>query len=211
MHTADSQFAHWLQWFCDDRTPQPFAVPDGRVCGSDGKIAVITAEAVPITPLVGRLANVPERVAGLLALPLVKSRPMLFAQLAEMFQPHVPITTTTCDRCHGKKKVQHICECELCNADEENCDQCDATGVIDEYPQDKRCLMFGEMFDWHRLSYLFAHVPPTLQCEVGIVAAITDEDTATPATLRIITDEWTAVVSSMDKRVAEPMDARELI
>ena len=211
MFPADMQVADWLQWFVEDSDTSEarlwFHLPDGRRCATDGKMAVITGDPSPndAAPgvLTGRHQTVPTKVMEILAQPPQKSITLPWSEAVALFGPCEHMTTTTCPQCKGKKKMPHRCGCGLCEADEEDCDFCDGTGIAEEYPEIKTVRVWGTLFDPNRAAYILAHAPA---CD-EVTLALCKNAVSSGEVLRFTTARWEAVLVpllSIDKMKEYP-------
>ena len=194
----DLNTKNWLDWFHGDdytRHSVPVRLPDGRVLATDGRMAIV--------------ANVPEfqtaytpngyqrcidSVVEWLAADAVcvsVADATALRQFADAGKPTRSVQE--CGRCDGKGTVIHVCSCELCDADEEDCEHCDGDGkttIDDDEP--RWGMVCGKTFDRRLIGYLLEHAPGTSTVTIGIVGQM----------LRIVAAEWTGIV--MCGSVSEP-------
>lgn len=214
MFSADTQCAFWLQWFTMDSETHPanrwFLLADGRKCATNGNTAVVTrddTDQVPGTHEGNRLETMGAAVTKMLAAPAEKSISLPHADAVRMLGPCEHITAATCTNCKGKKTVYHICSCNLCEAETEDCDLCNGTGVMDTFPEIRYVTLWNRPFDANKIAYILDHAPETIAVDLELVK--TREGGSADYVIRISTARWQAVLVQLEDRVKR--DCHELI
>ena len=220
MFSADTQCAWWLQWFTMDSDTHAanrwFLLADGRKCATNGSIAVVTKDESdqvpgPVTEdRIGmRIKSMGEVVTKMLAMPAEKRISLPHADAVRMFGPCEHITTATCATCNGKKQVPHYCSCDLCDAETEDCDRCNAEGFMDTFPEIRYATLWNRAFDANKIAYILAHAPETIAVDIELVKV--KDGTGADYVVRISTARWQAVLVQMEERIKREHDCPELI
>lgn len=91
-----------------------------------------------------------------------------------------------CGECGGTGQVAHNCDCDLCEADYEDCD-CDGKPV-ESKPNKRAVRILGTALDANLFAYLIDRAPVAAEYRIGWI-----DDKV----LRISCDKWRALVCSL--------------
>jgi len=203
MRPNDTKVSHWVEWFVAEHiSPTPFE-SDGKIAATNGRYAVIANEPA------GDMKPHPTRSSALARLlvndtKIERSFPWdEFAAIVGAFPGD-----EQCGECWASGVVPHVCGCDLCDAEEENCRECFGTGRT--FPDQDPVLLLGHPVDATLLQYLFAHLPPQKEIAVGIVQ--NEKITAGKlfaATFVLRAADWTAFLVGMTNQDGRTL--RELL
>ncbi len=102
-----------------------------------------------------------------------------------------------CEECRGSGRVDHYCDCPLCERDDEICQNCEGFGHAMSDPDARPVLAFGVVVDAQFVSYVIEHAP---RCEAYTVEIVKDADTSdrgSSGLVRIVGDSWIGGVGGM--------------
>ena len=184
MYAKDTQFSDWLCWYTNkdrENMAQPFPLDDGKRAATNGTIAVVTSEEGSSSP-----CHKP---------PIV--------DVADVGPCEHP-ARDVCPKCCGTKEVDHECDCSLCEAEFEDCKECDGTGWIETIPETRYVTIWGELFNANLVAYVLEHAPQDHQYTLRLVKC------GENPTLHIVAAKWHAIVVAMTKSVKAEHACSEL-
>ena len=202
MHTADTQFVDWIDWFRDDL--QPFALSDGRRAATNGYIAVIVSDGGRVEPLPNAKKGRADTIEKVLKGTPETTIEVEYANAVEVFAPCEHPATITCPDCKGTCKVDHECYCDLCETAYEDCGAC-WKGETETVPDNRYCSVLGKPFNANKIAYVFAHAPAASRATLAM-HRVSDSNH-----LHIITPLWTAIVVGMIDSTLREHDCKEII
>lgn len=218
MFAADTQVAFWMQWFTMDSDTHPanrwFLLKDGRKCASNGSMAVVSSDEtdqIPGTHEGNRLTSMGDAVTKMLAAPHEKHASMPHAEAVKLFGECAYMSLTTCTRCKGKKLVPHVCGCDLCEADVEDCYLCNGDGLMEEFPEIRYVTLWSRPFDANKVAYILAHAPATIAVDMELIVKPRTDQGKFEYLLRITTARWQAVLVELTPQSDRGQDSPELM
>jgi len=195
MYPADMQCVDWLRWFTNDdhdETQHFFRLPGGRTAATSGYFAVVTAEKTakePVTLVFRKM--IPELIVGMLETPAIKSNTLSRTRMMDLFGECDHPRSTVCSECKGEKIVPHDCGCYLCEANQEECGECDGKGAKTELPETRPVNVWSEPINANLVAYVLAHAPAAEEYVLSIIRTY-------PCYLRIHTPRWDAIVGGLN-------------
>jgi hypothetical protein len=166
----------WLNDFCDPKGhrewhKKPFQVGE-HVCASDTR-TLVAVKGDGFDPIQHEQAwnavEISTAIHGMLN--VATPGECDAAALVDFCGPYQPPKTITCPECSGKGHKPHDCGCDLCEADEEECDTCE-NGKVTEISE-RFGIINGKMFQLNYLAKVFDRTKP----EGKIAFAISDKIT----------------------------------
>jgi hypothetical protein len=199
MHQKDTQFADWMDWFRGERYGQsdPFRVPDGRRCTTDGVMAMVAAHDGPTvdnTKYVERGKFIGNYLAS-----SPKNERDLSRDFMEQFGPCVHPDFDECENCKGSGESRHVCDCDFCDETKEECGECDGKGK-EVYDPDKRPVrLWGMAFDANLIAYMVEHAPAADAYRLRLLDGV----------LLISTDLWDGLIVKLSLGGDNAVDVME--
>ncbi len=162
---------------------QPFLV-DGLAVATDGKLLVATAAgAEPPAAPIG--SNADKLAANTRIIITIPDRGESISRAALAAWAALPHLDPDCSQCKGTGRTSHECDCFLCEATEQPCDQCQLIhfGSI-----------LGTLIDRQNIARLLAVAPPA---DVLSVAVAEGRDKI-PSRVVFWSPDWQAVIAKVD-------------
>lgn len=203
MFEKSTAFANWMSWFSHENRDEPFRLPDGRRCTTNGRWAMVAQNDGPVCEG-DKFANRGKVIAGHLEAEAIHEREVS-REFMEQFGPCNHPEIGVCQTCEGRGDVPHVCGCDLCEEDTELCGECDGKGKSINQPDQRKVTLWGHPFSANMIAYMVEHAPAATGYRLRV----------TPNVLVIATDQWEGVVvrlhpGSSTESVAEIMTQQEV-
>lgn len=194
IHKADFKPSDYLEWFASENVNLPiFRLSDGKRCGTNGRIAVVTPQDGPVSEL--KRPTLLKSVPDMLAKEAFRSETMDRARLSAVAGPCEYVKDEHCDGCE--------------------CGNCDG-GWFDVGPEVRPVNIWGKPINANFVALVLAKCPPCESVSVEQCLVKPTDKRSMDWFLRIVGTDWTAIIYGMtnqpddeERHVRDPL--RELI
>lgn len=201
MHTKNSTFTDWLQWFYDPDAAYgpkgPLAMPDGSRMATNNIVAVVTNTSGLTVDYEGRRGNQADHVVKLLAQDAAATGEYTYDEMRAAFGEAEHPSEGKCQKCEGTGSVEHRCNCDLCHENIEDCPDCGGEGTCGTEPERRSVPALGCLVDANIVAYVVEHAPRSDAYQVGVIANAVSLYKSV-GVLRIVTSEWSALIVGLE-------------